>query len=163
MEEYRYMTVWELLNFLKIRVKHNVEIINNNVQELNSIKDRFGLNTENLARIKTITQENGNLSIENNKLLSVFNEILKLHNSYFSDISKEKALVSNQNKGNFKSEEEYINYFIEKTINGEIPLNNEHPLKSDKKFLDKMFASCLKQEQYEKCATIKHLKEYGQL
>jgi hypothetical protein len=159
MEEFKNMTVWELLNFLKIRVKSNVIVINENVEKLNLLKGRVGLNSENMEKIKTLTKENVDFSAENNKMFLLFNDLVKVYSNYFSALPNEKTDVNYQMEANFKSEKELFTYYIEKTICGEISLDERHPLKSDQKFLDNLFARCLENEQYEKCAAIKQLKD----
>jgi hypothetical protein len=159
MEEFKNLSVWDLLNFLKIRVKQNADTIQSNVLVLNTLKDKLGLSSAELLKINAIAQKNAELASENNKLLTLFYDIYKLQGNYFYDVPKENALVTNISKNNFKSEEELFNYFMEKTINGDIPIDITHPLKSDAKFLASLYRHCLQLEQYEKCAAIKRLKE----
>lgn len=157
MEDFKFMTVWDLLNFLKIRVKHNVDLINLNIIELNEIKENSGVLSQNFSRIKGLTNENAELTMENNHFLGIFNDLLKLHNNYLFNFNNEPAMVVKEPVDSKKTEEEQKKEYFDKTINGELPIDESHPLKKNREFLESVFEHCLKHEEFEKCAAIKHL------
>jgi hypothetical protein len=158
MDIYKSMTVWELLNFLKSRVKQNVDQINSYVAELREFRKESFSTPETDVKISEVNKEISRLTSENNQFLTVFNDLLKLHNSV---ILQEDTIEKGDADGKqeVKLTDEFISECIDRTINGELPMDEMHPLLEDDESLETLFQKLMENELYEKCAVIKQLKE----
>ena len=153
------MTVWELLSFLKSRVKENVDQINKNISDLKECKKISSKDSEVQLQINNANTEISKRTAENNQFLSVFNELLKLHNNYFS--SNEVPLEGGD-KPVLELSEDYVSECINKTITGEIPITEKHPLLSKADTYNSLLESLMEEELYEKCAELIQIKEGNQ-
>ncbi len=156
MDIFRKMTVWELLNFLKSRVKENVDQINKNISDLKECKKSSSDDEELQSQINNANSEISKLTAENNHYLSIFNELLKLHNNLF--VSEEMSKKETKAPVHELSDD-YVEECIIKTISGEIPITEQHPLLSEADAYNSLMESLMENEMYEKCAELIQLKE----
>ncbi len=153
------MSVWELLSFLKSRVKQNVEQINGYVAELRKCRKESSQASEISLKINQVNQEISRLTTENNQFLSIFNDLLKIHNSVLIKEENSEPKHEVEVKEKIEYTEEFVSECIERTINGELPINEMHPLLGDKESLEVLFQKLMENELYEECAVIMQLKE----
>lgn len=154
MDIYKKMTVWELLMFLQKRVKINASSIRANNEVINGVDSNLKITTELLQTIKNLTQRNASLTSESSKFLNLFNALVELNKSYrhnlqgiFEDL-KFDADEYNVKKAHFQD-------YLEKTIEGELELNKNHPYISDREFLNELLTAWRNAEKYEKCMLVK--------
>jgi hypothetical protein len=161
MDIYKSMTVWELLSFLKSRVKQNVDQINEHIVDLREYRKNSLQDSEVQLKINQVNNEISRLTAENNEFLSIFNDLLKLHNSCLihEDIPHNKKETIDMK---VEYTDDYVSECIERTIKGELPVDELHPLLKDKESLETLFQKLMENELYEQCATIVHLREGNQ-
>lgn len=157
MDIYKSMTVWELLSFLKSRVKQNVDQINSHVAELREFRKEASQGSDIDLKVNQMNREISRLTSENNQFLSIFNDLLKLHNSVLlhEEIAEKKVEVNQE----IELSDEFVSECIDRTINGELPMDELHPLLSDEESMETLFQKLMEKELYEKCAVIKQLKD----
>ena len=157
MDEFKVLTVWELLDFLKHRVKQNAEVIQKNATAMFHAKSNSDGVEGYTQLFSALSQENSELTIENTKLLSLFNGLLELSKIFGNRLlTKENEQKLKQEAFNF-SEEELEEYVI-KTLNGDLPISMSNPYIHHSMFLDKLMDRCKAEEMYEQCAEILRLK-----
>lgn len=156
MDIYRTMTVWELLSFLKSRVKENVDQINHKISEIRKFRRESSTHPDLRIEINKSNKEISNLTDENNRLLGMFNELLKFHNSHLSDLQFNKA---DENIDAIKLTDEDIAKLIDDTLNGDIPIDEHHPLLVNDNTINSLLEKLLENEMYEECAVLQNLKE----
>lgn len=156
MDEFKRMTVWELLMFLQKKVKSNANTIRDNNDAINGVDSNIKITPELLQTIKKLTQRNASLTTENSKFLNLFNALVEFHKTYKQSLSgvfedlKFDAEEYNAKKVQFED-------YLEKTIEGEVELNNYHPYISDREFLNKLLDAWREEEEYEKCILVKDI------
>ncbi|MBN1186750.1 MAG: hypothetical protein JXB49_31015 [Bacteroidales bacterium] len=163
MDIYKKMTVWELLNYLKSKVKKNVDAINSEINELNGMRSKKTTANSNQTSINRINSDISKLTSENNQLLSLFNNLLTAHNQYFvGGFTFKESENSNNSENHLQSinnSEECISDWIEQTISGSLPIDENNPLLINKEYIDFLFERCKQDELYEKCDKIIKLKK----
>ncbi len=158
MDEYKVLTVWELLDFLKQKVKQNAEIIQKNTTAMFHAKSNSDEAAESYSQLfGALSQENASLTKENTKLLSIFNGLLELSKLFGN------RLLTRENEEKLKNEtfnfsEEELEEYINKTLKGDLPINDSNPYIHHSLFLDKLLDRCQAEEMYEQCAEILKLK-----
>lgn len=157
MDIYKSMTVWELLSFLKSRVKQNVDQINEYIIDLRECRKNSSHESEVQLKINQVNGEISRLTAENNEFLSIFNDLLKLHNNSLihEDFPHKKEIIDMK----VEYTDDYVSECIERTIKGELPIDELHPLLKDEESLETLFQKLMENELYEQCATIVHLRE----
>lgn len=157
MDEYKILTVWELLDFLKQKVKQNAEVIQKNTTAMFHARSNSDGSESYGQLFAALSQENAGLTKENTKLLSVFNGLLELSKIFGKSLlTKESEEKLKQETFNFSEEE--LDEYIDKTLKGELPINSTNPYISHSLFLDKLLDRCKAEEMYEQCAEILKLK-----
>lgn len=156
MDIYKTMTVWELLSFLKSRVKENVDQINLKISELREFRKMHSHHPDLQIKINKSNQEISKLTDENNRLLGMFNELLKFHNSHLVEIKSEQTEISSNE---VKLTQEEVDEYIDSTVTGVIPINEDHPLLINKDAVDTLLEKLLEREMYEACATLQQIRE----
>jgi DNA repair exonuclease SbcCD ATPase subunit len=160
MESFNNMTVWELLSFLQSKVRKNAAFINEiNKSAINSRKN--APNTpELLFQINELIKRNSELTNENSNLITLFNALHNLSKQYSAEF-KQLQDIKNSHQKTRKVEgiKQNISEYLDKTLKGELPLNNAHPLVHEKWFLEELYEKCVNKEMYEMCKLIKHFAE----
>ncbi len=156
-----------MINMLKERIKHNLQIIKKNEEEVRSIlnlplsnersellQERFGENR------KMLDENHDSLAIE----LQMINYMIK-----FKDVLKHQAkeiessnFIENSNEYQDNNlEEQPINIeskILELTVNGAIPYNASHPNFNDNEFYDNLLEAYTQAENYEMCSQMLKMK-----
>lgn len=157
-----------MINMLKERIKHNLQIIKKNEEEIRSIlnlplsnersellKERFGVNR------KLLDENHDSLAIE----LQMINYMIK-----FKDVLKHQAkgiessnFIDNPNEYQENSYEEQPSTSVESsilelTVNGAIPFNASHPKFNDDDFFDDLLEVYTQSENYEMCSQMLKMK-----
>lgn len=130
------------LDFLMGRLSENVEVIKNNSSIAKEIisEDPF---TKDLEGIRS---ENKNILEENKELLSLQVGIRRYLSLYGEKIKNENTEV-------LKSEKTFEEWFV-LTSNGDIDLNENHPMAGNIDFLNDLMSFYKDHELYEKCNAV---------
>lgn len=156
MDEFKRMSVWELLMFLQKKVKTNANTIRENNMAINGVESKEKVTPELLQTIKLLTQSNTNLTSENFKFLNLFNALVDFHKN-----NKQNLIGILENlefdSERYSEENNLFENYLEKTLNGELELNQDHPYISDVEFLNKLLENWKAEEEYEKCNLVQKI------
>lgn len=134
--------IQRMIEELKIKIKQNVEIINNNQEEIKRILRQPGSDKQ----FDAYNKQNKKLLSQNNDLINVQ---LTLVN--FLDKYKETAILDEGSQildiYSITDEQEMFSL----TTKGLIPFNNLHPYYRKSQFIDKLITYYESVEDYEKC------------
>ncbi len=137
--------IQRMIEELKIRIKQNVEIINNNQEEIKSILRQSDSELQT-KQFDAYNQQNKKLLSQNNDLINVQ---LTLVN--FLDKYKETAILKEGLQildiYSITDEQEMLSL----TTKGLIPFNNKHPHYRNARFIDMLITFYENEEDYEKC------------
>jgi hypothetical protein len=160
MEEYSRLSVWELLSILQRKVRSNVNIIQKNLQSVDAIKKNYGDSKKRGKVVDAMYKQNNELAQENTKLLDLHNSLSKFHEKFQLYLQSE---LRNENSNKTVQEVDWKTYrkqCMERTITGDLKLNNVHPFIKDRQFLNELMSKCQDLELYERCSEIKRVKAY---
>ncbi len=161
MEEFKKMSVWDLLMFMQKKLKNNTNIIKDNKDAISHINTIDNLTPEIQYTIKKISKLNINLTDENKRFINLINELMDIQESYRFDLSDEiLGEVEKDEVGN-RTDTLFFEECLERTADGDITFNDKHPFYSNQEFLHKLKELWLEREEYEKCLALKGILETG--
>lgn len=131
------------LDFVTSKIKGNVAIIKDNCAKMKerNVQAQNGLNIADSVDYFSL----------NNDLLQENRDLLKIQ----AEISGYIVKYGNNTESEYLSDED----IFKKTIQGELELDENHPLIGDTDFMQKLLLFYQESEQYEKCNVIvKYLK-----
>jgi len=159
MEGFKGMTVWELLSFLRSKVRQNVDLISENNKKVFENKKIGQTKPEHITRLSSVIKRNSELANENSNLTSLVHALQKLGDDYRQDFNEIQDIKRKHPKvpdeDGFK---ENVAEYLDKTINGELSLDEKHPFLGQKWFLERLYQECLSLELYEMCDLINKIK-----
>jgi hypothetical protein len=147
--------IQKTISLLKLRVKSNLELINQNQVKIKEILQEP--NTSNRSvRFEQHYEINKSLLAENNDFINIqltlINFLEKYKDSLFLDDNPPVIEIKK-----IRDENELFNL----TIKGAIPFNEDHPLFNNKSFFIRLLKHYQDIEAYEKCQELIKLKKPG--
>jgi hypothetical protein len=138
---------------LKVKIKSNVELINQNQAEIKHMMQR--------SNAVEINYQYESYNTQNKDLLSQNNDLINVELTLINFVEKYK------NTAILKSDIPILDVYsitdqqeiFELTIKGIVPFNGIHPFYSSSEFIDKLIRYYETAENYEQCEVLKHLKE----
>jgi len=159
-----------MVNMLKERIKHNLQIIKKNEEEIRSIlsqpvsnnrsellKDRFDTN-------RVLLEENhDSLAIELQMInyMIKFKSVLKQQPNRIQSSSFIDDSANSQNENEVSEVQEEVHNeqdILNLTISGDLPFNSSHPMFDDEDFFDNLLDAYKQSENYEMCSQILKVK-----
>jgi hypothetical protein len=159
-----------MVNMLKERIKHNLQIIKKNEEEIRSIlsqpvsnnrsellKDRFDTN-------RVLLEENhDSLAIELQMInyMIKFKSVLKQQPNRIQSSSFIDDSANSQNENEVSEVQEEVHNeqdILSLTISGDLPFNSSHPMFDDEDFFDNLLDAYKQSENYEMCSQILKVK-----
>ena len=138
----------DIIELLKLQVKRNLEIINQNQEIIKELSSNLNSAPQSATYFKHYI-ENKNLLAENNDFtnlqLTLVNFLKKYNDSSLFNNNEPCQDINSQ------TDEEAI---FDLTIGGKIPYTNGHPFFQDEKFFYRLLTFYEAKEQYEKCQEI---------
>ncbi|MFQ3578830.1 MAG: hypothetical protein SNJ71_01655 [Bacteroidales bacterium] len=132
------------IEYMKKKVKSNLATIKSNQEKIFEIlKNNKGVNYDR-EDIRKYKEQNNTLLSQNNELIKIEQLIINFIYSTFTREKEEDTII-------FMTRDQAW----EKTINGELEIDDNHPLISDSEFVSKLLDHYLQREEYEKCASLK--------
>ncbi len=145
--------IQRMIEDLKEKIKHNVEIINYNQEQIKKLLKQSD-DEQQPEQFDAYKLQNKNLLAQNNDLINVHLTLLN-----FIDKYKETAILNDNipviDIYSVTEEAEMISL----TVKGVIPFNSKHPHYKHSAFIDKLIAYYENLEDYEKCQELIKLKE----
>jgi len=133
------------ISFLKIHVKNNLEVINQNQTKIKQILQEPA-SSKRTVNFEKHYEVNRNLLSENNDLINVQLTLINFLEKYKdSDMMSESE--PDINLSSVKDEEEIFRL----TVSGMIPFDSKHPNYNDAGFFEKLLCYYKDKEEYEKC------------
>jgi hypothetical protein len=156
MDEFKRMTVWELLMFLQKTVKTNANVVRANSEAIDGVDSNTNVTPELLQTIRILNQQNKDLTSKNFSFLNLYNTLIDFHkNNKQSLIGTFEDLKLDTN--NLSAKKAHFEDCIEQTISGKLILDRHHPYISNREFLFKLLALWRNREEYEKCAKVQEI------
>lgn len=153
MEEFKNLSVWDLLMFLQGKIKQNTVVIKDNNHAINSVDSKASATPDLIHRINTLTRLNSNLTNENASLLNLFNSLIKLNKDYRANLLSIAELSEVRIDEEANKRKKFKEY-LRSTISGEVELNKQHPYINDRGFLKTILQIFAQREDYEKCSLV---------
>ncbi|NBC82798.1 MAG: hypothetical protein GVY19_05395 [Bacteroidetes bacterium] len=138
----------ETIDLLRQKVKSNLDLINTNQEEINTILNA----TKPSERQERMPEFESKFKV-NKELLSLNNDLIKVQITLMNFLDKHKSTEALDNEVitsvplNSLNEDE----IFELTKVGDIEFNDDHPFFDDNDFFDRLLAYFESTEQYEKC------------
>ena len=133
------------ISILKIHVKNNLEVINQNQTKIKQILQEPA-SSKRTVNFEKHYEVNRNLLSENNDLINVQLTLINFLEKYKdSDMMSESE--PDINLSSVKDEEEIFRL----TVSGMIPFDSRHPDYNDTGFFEKLLCYYKDKEEYEKC------------
>ncbi len=158
MEDYRDISIEEIAQILRAKVLANSSVIFENVKSIDQIKDEHQPSKARDQMLKTIFIRNRKLEEENFLLREMSRKLINFHNTSDLREEAERSIKSLSHQEEFDIKEQRRMY-LEKTISGEIEIDENHPFVSDHDFMVELFDQCQARELYEYCDRIKQFIE----
>jgi hypothetical protein len=138
---------------LKIKVKHNVDLINKNQDSIKHMLKHSSIN-EYGGQLDEFNSQNQSLLAQNNDLINVQLTLISFIEKYKGTavISNDIAIVDIYSITDGQE-------IFALTIKEIIPFDEKHPHYTDSKFIDKLVAFYESKEDYEFCERLLKLKQ----
>jgi hypothetical protein len=144
--------IQKTISILKIHVKNNLEVINQNQTRIKQILKEPASSQRSLNFEKHY-EVNKNLLSENNDIINVQLTLINFLEKYKdADILREQRPESDLVLA--KNEEEIFSL----TVSGMIPFDSKHPHYNDSGFFEKLLHYYQEHEEYEKCHELLNIK-----
>ncbi len=159
-----------MVNMLKERIKHNLQIIKKNEEEIRSIlsqpvsNNRSELLKERFDTNRVLLEENhDSLAIELQMInyLIKFKSVLKQQPNRIqsSNFIEDSASSQNENEASeVQVDTQNEQDILILTISGDLPFNSSHPMFDDEDFFDNLLDAYKQSENYEMCSQILKVK-----
>lgn len=144
--------IQKTIALLKIQVKSNLEVINQNQTKIKEILQEPA-SAERSFNFERHYEVNKTLLAENNDLINVQLTLINFLEKYKnSNILEEKHTVVDFHS---VDEDEMFNL----TVKGTIPFEKGHPFFEDSEFFQKLMFHYQKNEEYEKCHELMNIRK----
>lgn len=159
-----------MVNMLKERIKHNLQIIKKNEEEIRIILSQPVSNNRS-ELLKDLFDTNRVLLEENHDSLAIelqminymikFKSVLKqqpnrIQSSSFIDDSASSQIENEASEAQVETHNEQD--ILSLTISGDLPFNSSHPMFNDVDFFDNLLDAYKQSENYEMCSQILKVK-----
>ncbi|MFP4060207.1 MAG: hypothetical protein ACLFUC_06970 [Bacteroidales bacterium] len=141
------ITLAETLCYLLHKLSENTERIRVNNKLIKKFGKSADITATTIDNMNRCYEESLKMTRENNDFLEIFNCLNMLIHDHGDHI---KSFIKEVADNNSKSRES-VEIIFEKTINGEIHLNEYHPLIEDEDFIKRLLEYYSEGENFEKC------------
>lgn len=138
----------EAVKLLRQKVKSNLELINNNQEEINTILNatKPAERQERMPEFESKFKINKELLALNNDLIKVQITLMNFLDKHKNNAALESDIITSVPLQNLSWEE-----IFELTKSGDIVYGEDHPYFDDNDFFNKLLSYFKSTEQYEKC------------
>ncbi|MBN2612045.1 MAG: hypothetical protein JXB00_10860 [Bacteroidales bacterium] len=145
--------IQKTITILKLHVKNNLEVINQNQSRIKEILQGPASN-DRAVNFEKHYEVNKHLLAENNDFINVQLTLINFLEKYKnSAILQESTVLADMT--NIDDEEEVFKL----TVDGELPFDKNHPSYEDGSFFIRLLNFYQEREEYEKCHKLMNLKK----
>jgi len=144
--------IQKTIAILKIRIKNNLEVINQNQTKIKQILQE-PKSSERSVNFEKHYEVNKNLLFENNDFIKLQLALINFLEKY-KNTDMMRELPSDVTLYSLGDQEEIFNL----TVEGKLVYNTDHPNFNNKDFFEKLLGYYQDKEEYEKCHELLNMK-----